>query len=543
MDATPSNPPTASDSPPAAAGDVRRSARRWWALMAIAASVLVVGLDLTVLNLALPSMAVSLHASTSDLQWITDSYSLVLAALVLPAGLLGDRYGRKRVLVIALVLFGAASLACSYATSVGELIAARAVLGVGAAAIFPLALSVLPVLFAPEERQRAVAAISGATMLSFPIGPIVGGYLLSHFWWGSVFLINVPVVVLAVAAVVVLMPESRSAQRPSIDLSGLIVSGVGLVALTYGFIKAGQDGWSDVTALLLIAAGVVVLALLPVVERQVSRRGAQPLADLQLFRSAGFRWGTILATLVSFAMFGIFFALPQYFQDVRGTDALGSGIRLLPLIGGMLVGMVIGTRLTASRNGGAASASPRIIVTVGYLVMAAAMVLGALTTLSSSTGYALAWVALAGLGLGLVMPTAMGVALGALSAERSGAGSALLTAMRQVGSTIGVAVLGTVISNSYSHSVASAAAHLPEQAAAAVRSSAGAGVAVAVKLGSATLLDTVRSAFVHGMDLMLWTCAGIAVGSALLAVLFLRTRSADASADAAGADAGSLTVM
>jgi DHA2 family multidrug resistance protein-like MFS transporter len=528
--------------------DVTHSARRWLALIAIAASVLVVGLDLTVLNLALPSMAVSLHASTGDLQWFVDSYSLVLAALILPAGLLGDRYGRKRVLLIALVLFGASSLACAYAASAGELIAARAVLGIGAAAIFPLALSVLPVLFAPEERQRAVAAIAGASMLSFPIGPIVGGYLLDHFWWGSVFLINVPIVVIAVTAVVMLLPESRSARRPSIDLAGLVVSIAGLVALTYGFIKAGQDGWSDTAAVALIAVGVVVLALLPVVERRIADRGGQPLADLQLFGSAGFRWGTILATLVSFAMFGIFFALPQYFQNVRGADAFGSGIRLLPLIGGMLVGMVAGTRLSAPRNGGAAPAGPRSIVTAGYLLMAAGMALGALTTLSSSTGYVLAWVALAGLGLGLVMPSAMGVALGALSAERSGAGSALLTAMRQVGSTIGVAVLGTVISNSYSSGVASAAAGLPGQSAAAVRSSVGSGVAVAGKLGSSSLLDTIRSAFVHGMDLMLWTCGGIAVACALLAVIFLRARQGNAGASgadagASGSEAGSLPVM
>ncbi|HXJ28755.1 MAG TPA: MFS transporter, partial [Streptosporangiaceae bacterium] len=442
--------------PQSGPGDVTHSARRWWALVAIAASVLVVGLDLTVLNLALPSMAVSLHASTGDLQWIVDSYSLVLAALILPAGLLGDRYGRKRILVMALVLFGAASLACAYATSTGALIAARAVLGIGAAAIFPLALSVLPVLFEGADRQRAVAAIGGASMLSFPIGPIVGGYLLDHFWWGSVFLINVPVVVLALIAVVTLLPESRSAVRPRIDLAGLAVSSAGLVALTYGFIKAGQDGWSDGLAVGLIAAGVLALAVaLPLVEGLVTRRGGQPLADLRLFKSASFRSGTILATLISFAMFGLFFALPQYFQDVRGADALGSGLRLLPLVGGMLVGMVAGTRLGTPRRsaaGGPATGpavGPRALVTTGYLIMAAAMGLGALTGLGSSTGYVVAWVALAGLGLGLVMPTAMSVALGALSAERSGAGSALLTAMRQVGSTVGVAVLGTVISTSY----------------------------------------------------------------------------------------------
>jgi EmrB/QacA subfamily drug resistance transporter len=549
MTARPANPAIANES--SSDRDVTHSARRWWALVAIAASVLVVGLDLTVLNLALPSISVDLHASTGDLQWIVDAYSLVLAALILPAGLLGDRYGRKRLLVIALILFGAASLACSYSASVGELIAARAVLGIGAAAIFPLALSVLPVLFDGPDRQRAVAAIGGASMLSFPIGPIVGGYLLDHFWWGSVFLINVPVVVIALIAVTMLLPESRSAARPSIDVAGLLVSSAGLVALTYGFIKAGQDGWSDVPAVALIAAGVVALALLPLVERRVARRGGHPLADLRLFRSADFRWGTILATLISFAMFGMFFALPQYFQDVRGANALGSGIRLLPLVGGMLVGMVGGTRLASPRRprdgelaARPAVTGPRTVVTAGYLLMAVAMGLGAVTTLGSSTGYTVTWVAVAGLGLGLVMPAAMGIALGALSAERSGAGSALLTAMRQVGSTIGVAVLGTVISTSYGSRVASAAAALPGQAAAAVRSSVGSGVAVAGQLGSSSLLDTVRSAFVHGMDLMLWTCGGIAVGCALLAVIFLRARQGNGdAADTASSEAGSLSVM
>src|SRR5262250_2948498 len=213
-------------------------ARRWWALIAVAASVLVVGLDLTVLNLALPVLARDLHASTGDLQWFASAYSLVLAAAMLPAGLLGDRLGRKKVLLAALVLFGVGSVACAYAASAGGLIAARALLGIGAAAIFPLSLSVIPVLFSPEERQRAIALMASATFISFPIGPIVGGYLLDHFWWGSVFLINVPVVVVAVIAVAVLLPESRSADRPGIDVVGVILSSAGLAGLTYGFIKA-----------------------------------------------------------------------------------------------------------------------------------------------------------------------------------------------------------------------------------------------------------------------------------------------------------------
>src|SRR5579875_4078466 len=274
-------------------------ARRWWALIAVAMSMLVVGLDLTVLNLALPTIANDLHASTSDLQWFNDSYSLVLAAAVLPAGLLGDRIGRKKVLMTALAVFGISSAACAYATSSGELIAARAVLGIGAAAIMPLALAIIPVLFTPEERQRATAVMASTIFLSFPIGPLVGGSLLDHFWWGSVFLINVPVVVFALVAIAILMPESRSERRPSVDVPGVLISSLGLTGVTYGFIKAGQDGWGSATALAALGAGAVMLAGFPAWERQAGRRGGtagqrsrtpaaggrSPLVELPLFRS------------------------------------------------------------------------------------------------------------------------------------------------------------------------------------------------------------------------------------------------------------------
>ena len=236
----------------------------------------------------------------------------------------------------------------------GELIAARAVLGIGAAAIFPLSLAVIPVLFAPEERQKAIAIMASATFISFPIGPIVGGYLLDHFWWGSVFLINVPVVVLALIAVAVLLPESRSEQRPRLDAGGVLLSSAGLAGLTYGFIEAGQNGWTDTAALTTIAAGVVVLAVFVAWERWLTRRAGsvRPLIELGLFRSASFTWGTTLATLVSFAMFGIFFAMPQYFQEVQGANAMGSGLRLLPMIGGLVVGMIGSTRLASPRRSG-----------------------------------------------------------------------------------------------------------------------------------------------------------------------------------------------
>jgi len=520
-----------------------KPARKWWALVAIAASVLVVGLDLTVLNLALPTIATDLHASISDLQWISAAYSLVLAAAMLPAGLLGDRLGRKKVLLAALILFGASSAACAYATSTGELIAARAALGIGAAAIFPLSLSVIPVLFAPEERQKAIALMASATFISFPIGPIVGGYLLDHFWWGSVFLINVPVVVLALIAVAVLLPESRSAERANVDVLGVILSSAGLAGLTYGFIRAGEDGWTDAAALGAIAAGAAVLGVLVAWERWltgrsrpgdgVSPRGGRvrPLIELRLFRSAGFTWGTVLATLVSFAMFGIFFAMPQYFQEVRGADAMGSGLRLLPMIGGMVIGMIGGTRLASPRKVEgqvrAPVANAKVLVTVGFALMAVTLGVGATTTVTSGTGFAAAWFAVFGFGLGLAMPQAMNAALSALSPERSGSGSALISAMRQVGATIGVAVLGTVLDSVYRGHLD--VTGLPAAAAAAAKSSVVAGVAVAHELGSAALLDSVRYAFVQGLDTMLWVCGGIALVSAILALLFLPRRAEGAA--------------
>ena len=520
------------------------STRRWWALVAIAASVLVVGLDLTVLNLALPTIATDLHASTSDLQWFSDAYSLVLAAAMLPAGLLGDRFGRKKVLLTALVLFGASSAACAYAGGTGELIAARAVLGIGAAAIFPLSLSVIPVLFAPQERQKAIALMASATFVSFPIGPIVGGYLLDNFWWGSVFLINVPVVALALIAVAFLLPESRSAQRPRLDVLGVVLSSAGLAGLTYGFIRAGQDGWTSPGALATIAAGVVLLVILVAWERWLTRRfdsgagGVRPLIELKLFRSAGFTWGTALATLVSFAMFGILFAMPQYFQEVRGVNAMGSGLRLLPMIGGMVIGMIGGTRLASPRPGAgpagpwAPRASVKALVTVGFTLMAVMLAVGATTTISSGTGFAAGWFAAFGLGLGLAMPQTMNAALSALSAERSGSGSALISALRQVGATIGVAVLGTVLNTVYRGHLD--VTGLPAAAAAGARSSVVEGVGVAHRLGSAALLGSARSAFVTGMDTMLWVCGGIALASAILAVIFLPRRADGALAGDTG---------
>jgi MFS family permease len=518
-------------------------------LAALSLSVLVVALDLFVLSLALPTLSSDLHASSSDLQWFVASYSLVLAAALLPAGLIGDRFGRKRTLLVALAVFGIASLACAYSTSAGELIAARAVLGLAAAVILPMSLAVLPVLFTAHERPRAIAAVGGATFLGYPIGPILGGWLLDHFWWGSVFLINVPVVVIAIVAVSTLMPESRGQSAAGVDVAGIGISSAGLALVTYGLIKAGNSGWGDATAVATMAAGVVALAAFAAWERRIGDRsaggGMLPLVDLKLFGSAGFTWGTVLATLVSFALFGLVFAMPQYFLNVRGLDSLGAGVRMLPMIVGLAVGLIIGQRLQTPRkprsrkargraadasqvSGAAASkppVSPKIMVAAGFAVMAVALAVGTRTTLASSTGFAATWFAVTGFGLGLAMPTALNVALSALSAARSGAGSALITAMRQVGGTIGVAVLGTVLATVYQGRLHPTG--LPAATVAALRNSVASGVATARAAGSSALLDAVRSAYVHGLDVMLWVCAGIAIASALLALAFLPRWTAD----------------
>jgi MFS transporter, DHA2 family, multidrug resistance protein len=515
--------------------------RRWWALGALALSVLVVGLDLFVLTLALPTLSVDLHASTGDLQWFVDAYSLVLAAALLPAGLLGDKIGRKRLLTVALTLFGFASLACAYSTTTSELIAARAVLGLAAAVILPLSLAVLPVMFTPQERPRAIALVGGATFIGYPLGPILGGWLLDKFWWGSVFLINVPIVVIALVAVTFLMPESRGAASFRIDVTGVLISSIGLAALTYGFIRAGDSGWADPTAIATMLAGAGALVVFVGFERLVKRAGRLPLVDLDLFRSAGFTWGTTLATMISFALFGLTFAMPQFFLDVKGLDSLGSGIRMLPMIGGLAVGLGAGQRLQSvrkSRDGAPPRPpllGPRSVGAGGFAIMAVALGIGTATSPASGTGFISAWSALTGLGLGLAMPTMLGAALGALTPERSGSGSALMTAARQVGATIGIAVLGTAMSTVYRSKLSLPG--IPSGVASAARSSVGAGVVVARRLHSPQLLGAVHTAYASGMDVMLWICAAIAITAAVLAAAFL-PRQAAGPADQPAASGG-----
>ncbi len=501
--------------------------RRWWAVAVVAVALLTVALDLTVLHVALPTLAVELDASTSELQWFANAYTLVLAAGLLPAGFLGDQLGQKRLFIGSLVVFGVASAACAYARSPEALIAARVALGVGAAFMIPLSMSLLTVLFPAHERGRAIAVWTTTTVLGIPLGPVLGGWLLDHYWWGSVFLINVPLVVVAVLALPWLLPATPGAGALRVDVAGVLLSSAGLVALTYGLTRAGEHGW-DAPTTALTAAGAALLVAFAL----WLRRAANPLFEPGLFRSVGFGCGSGLATVASFAMMGAIFVLPQYFQDVWDTDALGTGLRVMPVVAGLLVGVQAGARL--ARRVGA-----NVVVAAGFALMTAGLLAGTATGVG---GYGLvaAWTCLVGLGLGLVIPIAMDVALGALTPGRTGVGSALVQALRQVGGTLGVAILGTALNAGYRARVDASAevAALPDGDAAVVRDSAVAGARLAVDSGPAGLLDAVRGAFVHGLGLMLVVCAVVTGLAAVVALTLLPPRAEDVTEDGRPEPAG-----
>jgi MFS transporter, DHA2 family, multidrug resistance protein len=491
--------------------------RKWWALGAIILGVLAVVLDVTVLSVALPTLATDLHASTSDLQWFSAGYALVLGAAMLPAGLLGDRLGRRKVLAGALLLFGLASAACAYSGSPGAFIAARLVLGLAGAGVVVMAVSGLTVLFSEAERSRAVGVWAAANFLALPLGPILGGWLLTHYWWGWVFLMNVPVAAIGLVAVLTLVPESRAPQPPGLDPIGIVTSSAGLALVTYGLIQAGSKGWGSAWALVPLVAGLAVLATFFGWERRLGRRpDGRPLLDPELLRSTSFTWGMLLMATATMALVGVLFTMPQYFQGVLRSDAMGSGLRFLPLMAGLAVGAVPADRI-------AARIGARNAVAVGFAALAAGLLGGAMTKVSSGEGFLAAWLAVVGAGVGLAMATAASAALSELPAERSGVGSAVLQAVKNVGTPLGAAIFGSALSSGYQARLRLGG--LPQAAAAAVRASLFGGIAAANRLGLASLLGSVRTAFVHGMDLALMISAAIALAGLVLALMFLPGRS------------------
>jgi DHA2 family multidrug resistance protein-like MFS transporter len=473
---------------------------RWWAMGATALTLLVVGLDMTVLNVALPTIAVDLHASSSQLQWFVDAYTLVMSAMLLPAGMLGDRYGRKRLTVASLGVFGVGSLWCAYAGSASGLVAARALLGLGSAVLIPLAMSAAVVLFEPDERPRAVMILGMSTMVGLPLGPVLAGVLLQHFWWGSVFLVNVPVVVFALVAVAVCLPETRGERDRPIDWVGVVASGLGLLGVTYGVIEGPERGWTDPLTLLPLVGGAVVLAGFLVWERR--QRHAVPVFDYAVWADPTFRWGAVGATVASLAMFGLMFVTPQYFRAVLGSDALGTGLRTLPMVAGLLVGMR-GTMLLARRF------RARTLAATGFALTAVGLATGATTNVESGFARCALWTATVGLGFGMALFASQNQALMSLPRRRAASGSALIQAMRQSGSVLGIAALGAILNATYRSRISDLS--VPDGSHAALADSPQAGITVAERLADPGLIHGVRSAFVHGMDATLWASAAVAV--------------------------------
>lgn len=482
--------------------------KRWLALVALAISMLVIGFDLTILNVALPTMAADIGADTGDLQWIVDSYIVVFAAGMLPAGMIGDRFGRRRMLVTGLVIFLAGSVVGALVSTPGPVIAARTIMGVGAALMMPLALAIIPSLFKGDERTKAVGAVTAAFAIGTPFGPLLGGWLLDNYWWGSIFVLNIPLVAIAIAACVLLIPETRDPSAPVVDPLSMALSIVGLGALVYGVIEAPAQGWSDPLILAALVGGALMLIALVARERRVAR----PLLDLELLANPVFRWNTVVAVLASFVMLGLLFVLPQFLQSVQGNDAFGTGLRLMPL----MIGLIVVARTVPALL---ARLGPRRVVAAGLVVFGFALLLGSTTDADSGYGFTALWLTIIGFGLGFALVPTTDAALGALPEDREGSGTGLLTTLRQVGGAIGIAVLGSLLSGAFTGRLDTAG--LPAPAAATAQESVVAAHAVADRLGLPQLAESADAAFVHGMGLVLLVCGIAALATAVLAAFVL----------------------
>ena len=491
---------------------VTRLRGRWFGLAAIGASALVLGLDITILITALPTLSAKLSATTDELQWMSAAYTLSLAGFMLPAGVLGDRVGRKLMLIIGLITFGISSVVASQMTTAGGLITMRVIMGASGAIILPLSLSIMPSMFAEDERQKAIGLVGAGSFIGLPLGPLLAGWLLTHYDWGSIFLINAPVVVIAVLGVWRFVPESKDPRPRPLDWIGAILEMVGVTGLVYGIIEEPVRGWTDAQ----VAGPMVGGALLVVLFVVWQLRSKAPLVDLNLFRNRRFALATLAFTVVGFAMTGVLFVLAPYLQIVQGNDAQGTGLRLLPMIAAMMVGAVSSDRL-------AKILGTRLMISLGLLGNAVGMVL--LSRAGVETGYGFVALALAvmGISITLAMIPALDAILGVLPAGETGAGSALTRAIQNIGASFGVAIMGSILNSAYQTSLGAHLTGLPATVqTAALRSVAVAG-AVAQHLPAPVggrLLHAAQEAYAQGMGEVLLVTAGLTViGAAVMAML------------------------
>jgi EmrB/QacA subfamily drug resistance transporter len=488
--------------------------RRWTILGVMVISLLVVVLDNTILNVALKTIAdprEGLGASQSDLEWSINSYTLVFAGLLFTAGLLGDRLGRRRMLLTGLVLFGLASLASAYAQSPGQLIGARALMGLGAAAIMPATLAIISTVFDPRERARAIGLWAGAVGLAVAIGPVVGGALLERFWWGSVFLVNVPIVAAGVIAVAVLVPESRDPSPGRIDVIGVLLSVAGLGTLVYGIITGGDSGdWTSAGVLGPIAGGALVLTAFVLYERRV----AFPALDVRLFREPRFSAAVGSVGLVFFASMGSLFFGTFYLQLVRGYSPLQTGLLFLPFAAAQLI--------FAPRSAGfVARYGPKAVCAVGMSLVTVSLAAFVLVREDTPIWVLAGLYFVMGVGMATVVAPSTESVMSTLPREKAGVGSAVSNTVRQVGGALGVAVLGSVLSEVYRGAMAGPLSGLPAAARDAASESLAATYAVAADAGpaGAALLDPANSAYVQAMH---WAAGGSALAGLIGVAAVLR---------------------
>lgn len=489
--------------------------RRWAILGVLVISLLVVVLDNTVLNVAMRTIADPQHGLGADqgqLEWAINSYTLVFAGLLFTAGILADRFGRRLSLIAGLVVFGVASLLSAYAQTPGQLIGARALMGLGAAAVMPATLSIIANVFEPHERGRAIGVWAGAVGIAAAVGPIVGGLLLENFWWGSVFLINVPIVVIGIVLLVVLVPESRDPKPGRIDIAGVLLSVLGLSLLTYGVITGGEDGFGDVRAWASLAGAVVVLTAFIVYERRI----AFPSLDVRLFSNRQFSASTGMVGLVFFAAMGAMFFSAFYLQLVRGYGPLASGALFVPFAVGQIV-FAPRSAAMVKRFG------PKAVSVVGLLLVAAGLFGWVFITETTPIAVVGALFFVMGVGMANVMPPATESIMAALPREKAGVGSAVSNTVRQVGGALGVAVLGAILSSVYRDDVTSVTQNLPGAAREVAEESISGAYTAAAQAGPAgqTLIAGANDAFMTALHWASVGATGFALLGALVALLWL----------------------
>jgi EmrB/QacA subfamily drug resistance transporter len=493
--------------------------RRWWILVVLCFSLLIIVLDNSILNVAIPTIVRELDATNSELQWMVDAYTIVFAGLLLTAGSLGDRFGRRPALQVGLVVFGLGSMAAALAGSANELIATRAFMGIGGAFIMPATLSIITNVFPAQERGKAIGVWAATAGVAVALGPLTGGFLLEHFYWGSIFLVNIPIVIVGLLAGILLIPDSKDPHPQRIDPVGAVLSIVGLSTLLYAIIEGPDEGWTDPTTLGFFAVGGIVLALFFVWEL----RSDHPMLDLSFFKNPRFSVASGAIALTFFAMFGSIFVLTQYLQFVLGYSPLETGVRLLAFAIPMMIFAPLSARFV-ERVGA------KVVVGAGLTLTATGLLLSTGLDASSSYG-AIAWrMVVMATGMALTMAPATDSIMGSLPLAKAGVGSAVNDTTRQIGGAVGVAVVGSVFSSVYGAQIADSIAGqpVPPDVANGIKDSVGFALQAAARIGGsagAELADAARAAFIDGFHAGLIVGGVVAAIGAVCVVLWLPARA------------------